>query len=246
MRGFIGILFLALTFLGCNSEEGLDCFKKQGTQTTKVIFVEGFTKINISEGIELTVKQADEQTVKVVAGKNLINDIKLEVIEGELKVTDENGCEILRNTSIAHIYVSTPSLEKIYSSSQFSIYSDGVLTFPELTLESGIIEDTSASIFELEIDNDILRINDNVSSVFRIKGKTNQLGVNFWGANGRLEAENLQAAEVYINHRSTNDMIVYPVEKVSGSIRSTGNLVLKNIPPIIDVEQLYTGHIVYP
>lgn len=232
--------------LGCNSEEGPDCFKKQGKQVTKQIEVEQFNKINISEGIELIVKQSAEQRVQVTAGENLINDISFEVADGELKIKDENGCGMFRDTSVAKVLVSTPVLEKIYSASQFYIYSDGILTFPGLILETGNDEETASSLFEMQIENESLTINDNVSSVFKISGSTENFQVNFWGANGRLEAGALTANKINVFHRSTNDMIVSPIEEISGTIYSTGNLVLKNVPPVIEVEQLYSGHIVYP
>jgi len=232
--------------LGCNSEEGSDCFKKQGKQLTKQIDIEEFNKISISEGIELTVRQSAEQTAQVTAGENLINDISFEVVDGELKITDENGCGMFRDTSIAKVSVSTPVLEKIYSASQFTVRSDGILAFPDLTLESGIDEETASTLFEMQVENESLTINDNVSSVFKISGATENLIINFWGANGRLEAQNLEANHVKVFHRSTNDMIVKPLESVSGTLYSTGNLVLKNVPPVIEVEQLYTGHVVYP
>lgn len=246
MKGF-GILFLVLIyFSGCNSEEGSDCFKKQGEQITEVILLENFTKINISKGIELIVKQSDEQMVTVTAGKNLINDINFEVVNGELFVTDNNGCDMFRNVSIAKVYVSTPVLEKIYSASQFSIKSEGVLRFPNLTLESGIVsEDVPSSVFEMEIENESVTVNDNVSSVFKLKGKTDVLNVNFFGSSGRLEAENLISKEINVFHRSTNDMIVFPTGKISGTLYSTGNLVLKNVPQIVEVETLYSGQVVY-
>lgn len=242
----IVFIFLSFLILNCNSEGGPDCFKSQGDLETQEISVEEFSKINISKGIELVVKEDLEQTVKVTMGENLINDIQFEVIDGELKITNENGCEMLRNYHSAKVYITTPVLEKIYSASQYSIQSDGVLRFPELTLESGIIEDTPASVFEMQIENEKLTVNDNISSVFKITGSSNKLEINFWGSNGRFEGENFIVEDVYVNHRSTNDIIVFPVQSVSGVIRSTGNLVLKNLPPIVEVEQLYTGHIVYP
>ena len=242
----IVFIFLSFLILNCNSEGGPDCLKSQGDLETQEISVEEFSKINISKGIELVVKEDLEQTVKVTMGENLINDIQFEVIDGELKITNENGCEMLRNYHSAKVYVSTPVLEKIYSASQYSIQSDGVLRFPELTLESGIIEDTPSSVFEMQIENERLIVNDNISSVFKISGSSDKLEINFWGSNGRFEGENFIVNEVFVNHRSTNDIIVFPVQSVSGVIRSTGNLVLKNLPPIVEVEQLYTGHIVYP
>lgn len=238
--------FLSILILSCNSEEGSDCFKKQGEKITEVVSVENFSKINISKGIELIVKQSDEQIITITAGKNLIHDINFEVVDGELFVTDKNGCDMFRNLSIVKVYVSTPVLEKIYSASQFSIKSDGVLRFPNLTLESGIVsEDVPSSVFEMEIENESVTVNDNVSSVFKLKGTTNQLTVNFWGSNGRLEAENLISKEINVFHRSTNDMILFPTEKVSGTLYSTGNLVLKNTPPIVEVEMLYSGQVLY-
>ncbi|SMC31630.1 head GIN domain-containing protein [Moheibacter sediminis] len=247
MKG-IGFLFLIIfCFSGCNSEEGSDCFKKQGEQITEVISVENFSKIHISKGVELIIKESDQQKVTVTAGKNLISNVTFEVINGELFVKDNSGCHMFRNVSIAKVYVSTPVLEKIYSASQFSIHSEGMLHFPDLTLESGTLsEDVPSSVFDLEINNQNLTIHENVSSVFKIKGNTENLNVNFWGSNGRLEAQNLIAKKINVFHRSTNDMIVYPTEKISGTLYSTGNLVLKNFPPIVNVEQLYTGQVVYP
>src|SRR5690554_3338177 len=139
-----GILFLLFIFCfwNCNSEEGLDCFKKQGNVIIQTIEVENFTKITISKGIELFVKQSNEQSVKVKMGENLIGDILFEIIDNELKITDKNGCELLRNYHPAQVFIETPVLEKIYSASQYSIHSEGVLTFPELILESGIQNDT--------------------------------------------------------------------------------------------------------
>lgn len=245
MKFYLYLIF-SILISGCNSEDGSDCFKAEGELETREIPVGEFSKINISTGIELVVKESEEQLVRVTMGKNLINDIQFEVMDGELKITNENGCEMLRNYHSAKVFVSTPVLEKIYSSSQYSIQSDGILTFPELTLESGIIEDTPASVFEMQIENEILKVNDNISSVFKISGHSEKLEINFWGSNGRFEGENFLVDDVYVNHRSTNDIITYPIHSVKGMIRSTGNLVLKNVPPIVDVEQIYTGHIIYP
>lgn len=246
MKNYLYLIISVLIF-ACNGEDGPDCFKKQGKQITKQIELEHFSKINISEGIELIVSESNEQKVTLTAGENLINDIDFHVNEGELFIRDENGCGMLRNISVAKIHVAVPLLEKIYSSSQFSVRSEGILHFPQITLESGIlVEDSPATVFDIEINNEAITVNDNVSSVFKLKGNTHILNVNFWGANGRLEAENLFAQEISVFHRSTNDIIVHPIEKVSGTLYSTGNLVLKNVPPVIEVEQLYTGTIVYP
>lgn len=245
MKKLIYILSFVLIW-SCESESGMDCFKSQGKSKTELILVDEFNKVNISEGIKLIIKQTDEQKVKLIYGENLIDNVSFEVIDNELFIKENSNCGILRNYHSAKVYIEIPHLNKIYSASQYSVKSDGVLTFPTLTLESGIIDETAYSEFDLWIENLELNINSNVSSVYKIKGETQQLSVNFWASNVRLEAEHLKAQKIHFFHRSSNDMIVFPVLEITGKLLSTGDLVLKNTPEHIDIEQLYTGRVVYP
>lgn len=242
------LFFLLFIFClgGCELQDVSDCFKKQGDKITLEVELDGFSKISISKGIELFIKQAEKQEIKVKTGENFIKDIKFEIIDNELRITDKNACEMLRNYHATQVFIETPVLEKVYSASQYSVHSKGVLTFPNLILESGLHEDTPSSVFEMEIENESLKINNNVSSVFKIKGQTHHLEINFWSSNGRFEGDSLMAQKVSIFHRSSNDMFVFPIQEIKGTIAGTGNLVLKNVPPVIEVEQLYSGHIVYP
>lgn len=241
------LLIIPLLLICCNSESGSDCFKKQGDLQTEQIATEYFTKIDISTGIELVVEQSDSLSVTLEAGKNLIGDIDFEVADGELRVVNRNGCGILRNYHPARVYVKLPELVKIHSGSQYPVRSQGILGFDELLLESGVTVDGQPSaLFELKIDNRKLKISDNASSVFRISGSTADLDVSFWSGSGRLEAAELITDEVHFYHRSSNDMIVFPISHASGTLAGTGNLVLKHMPGTLEVEQLYTGHVVYP
>ncbi|HLS29390.1 MAG TPA: DUF2807 domain-containing protein [Flavobacteriaceae bacterium] len=241
---FLGTIFFLLQ--ACNMESGLDCFKKQGEIITESVKVDSFSKVNISPGIELIVKQTETQSVKIEVGKNFRNDITWEVIDQELILEDESNCQMLRNYHPTKVYVNTPDLNSIYSSSQYNISSDGILRFPELRMESGLSEETSSGIWEMHIENQRIIIEDNVSAVYRIQGETEDLGIWFWGQNGRFEGAALKADEVSFYQRSANDMIVFPIHKITGALWSTGNVVLKNVPPEIDVEQHLSGHLVYP
>ena len=40
-------------------------------------------------------------------------------------------------------------------------------------------------------------------------------------------------------------MFVYPIQKIEGTIFATGNVVLKNVPPIVDVEEVFRGRLIY-
>lgn len=240
------VLFLfALAIFSCDSENANECIKTSGTSIRKEITAGNFNRINISEGIELVIKQGPVTKVVIETGENLLNGITAEVQDEELFLRNSIGCNWVRDYNTTKIYVTTPTLENIYSSSQFGVKSDGILSFPVLTLQSGMFSDTASGTFELEVNCNSLTIEDNRSSYFKISGNTSGLSVNFYDGNSRFEGANLTANEVSIFHRSSNDIIVKPMNKISGTIYSTGNVILMNTPPIVEVIQLYQGHMVY-
>jgi hypothetical protein len=69
--------------------------------------------------------------------------------------------------------------------------------------------------------------------------------LNFYFGNGRLYGEELAVENIKIFHRGSNDMLVNPIQKIEGTIYATGNVILKNVPPIVYVDEVYTGRIIY-
>lgn len=238
-------LFL-ITLFSCDSESANDCFQTSGTEITKEFEVENFQRINISQGIELIIKEGSETKVEVTSGQNLIAGITAEVVDGQLFLRNSNGCNWVRDYNTTKVLVTTPTLLNVYSSSQFAVKSDGVLNFPVLTLQSGMFSNTASGTFELNVNCGSLTIEDNEASFFKISGNTDYLSVNFYDGNARFDGSDLIASDVFCFQRSANDIIVNPISKISGTIYSTGNIILKNTPPTIDVTRLYQGHLVYP
>jgi hypothetical protein len=147
--------------------------------------------------------------------------------------------------------VTTPTLEEIYSKTERNISSDGVLTFPVLkvySLDKAGDGDSGAGTgdFILNVDNDYLHIESNNVSRFFLSGHTNEANLYFSFGDGRIEAKDLIAQSITVYHRGSNDMIVHPVQSITGLLNSTGNLILTNVPPIVDLQQLYYGHVIYP
>lgn len=235
-----------MLLFSCDSENANDCFQTSGEIISKEISVENFNKINISEGIELIIKEGTDTKVVIESGQNLLSGITAEVADGKLFLRNSNGCNFVHDYNNTKVYVTTPTLENVYSSSQFAVKSEEILNFPLLSLQSGMFSNTASGTFELEVNCENLTIEDNKSTFFKISGKATNLSINFYDGNARFDGSNLIANEVLFFQRSSNDIIVYPINKISGTIYSTGNIVLKNTPPTIEVTQLYQGHLVYP
>jgi hypothetical protein len=243
------LYILAVIFLfSCNSENAGDCFQKTGEIIQQEVIVSAFTKILVNRDVELIIKQGIEQKVVIETGKNLMNDVEALVIDNKLIITDNNTCNYVRSYGITKVYVTSPNITEIRSSTQYDISSNGVLTYPSLTLLSedfNVPDSFTNGNFKLEVDNNYLNITfNNISNGF-ISGKTNKLSVNFAAGTSRFEGQNLIAQNVILWNRSSNDMIVNPQLSIKGKISGTGNVISLTKPVIIEVEEQYKGRLIF-
>ena len=212
------------------------------------IVVNPFESILVNRDIELIIKEGLDYEVIVETGKNLLNDVKAIVVGNELQLTDNNDCNYVRGYGITKVYVTAPNIKEIRNSSQYKISSNGILTYPDLTL---ISEDFNApgsftvGDFRLQTNNDKLSVISNNISSFNISGNVNNLFIGFYAGAGRFEGENLVAQNVDVFHRGSNDMIVNPQISLTGILNGTGNLISVNQPPTVNVEALYIGELIF-
>ncbi len=241
--------YLVLLFLfTCNSEDANDCFQTSGNIIQETVDVVSFERILVNRDIELIIKEGPDYKVTIETGENLINDVKVEIIGNQLVLTDNNSCNFVRDYGITKIYVEAPNLKEIRSSTQYDISSDGVLNYNALQLYSedfnGGSEFTMGD-FRLNVASQNINISSNNLSFFYMEGTTTNLFVGFYSGSGRFEGENLIAENVVVYHRSTNDMVVNPQVSLTGELRGVGNLISVNEPPVIDVERIYTGQLIF-
>lgn len=237
-------LTIVLLFVSCDSEIIPGCYREPGATITRIDAVAEFNQINIGEGINLIVKQGVTSEVKVETGENIIEEITTEAIDGVLYIKNNLKCS-LGTTVPARVTVTAPDIIKIYSSSQYDVISEGVLNFPNLNLQQGLFGKTASNIFDLNVNCQNLVVENNNTTIFRIKGDANSLSVSFYAGDSRFEGANLTVQDVFIFQRSSNDMILKPSNKIEGNIYSNGNVILLNQPPIVNVTEHYTGHIIY-
>ncbi|MBO6879196.1 head GIN domain-containing protein [Winogradskyella sp.] len=242
------IYICVFLMFACNSEDANDCLQTSGNIIQQEVEVLDFERILVNRDIELIISEASDYKVTIETGENLLNDVKAEVIDNRLVLTDGNTCNYVRDYGITKIYVEAPNLTEIRNSSQYEVSSNGNLTYPNLNL---ISEDFNENVeftvgdFRLTLNSDELNIISNNISSFYIDGNVTDLFVGFFAGSGRFEGENLVAQNIEINHRGSNDMIVNPIQSLTGELRGTGNVIAVNQPPIVDVERIYTGQLIF-
>ncbi|WP_405383832.1 head GIN domain-containing protein [Maribacter sp. LLG6340-A2] len=243
------MLVLLFICISCDSENASDCFQSTGDIVREEVMVDNFTAITVFENITLVIKQGDTQKVEIETGENLRNEVSAVVEDGRLLLTDTNDCNYVRDYATTTVYVTTPNLISIRSSTGFPIRSDGVLAFDSLSLLSESFNvpeaETTDGEFNLEVAVTSLSLTVNGIAYFKLKGTAESLSINIAAGDSRIEAEELVAERVAINHRGSNDILVNPQQSLTGVLRGTGDLQSYNRPATVEVEELYNGRLIF-
>lgn len=241
-------VLIILTVFACNSENANDCFQTSGNSIQTEVAVSDFERILVNRDVELIIKEAVEYKVIIETGENLINDVQVKVLGNQLILTDNNNCNYVRDYGITKIYVEAPNLTEIRTSSQYEISSDGILNYNALTLLS---EDFSGESqftvgdFRLAVNSETLNVVSNNISSFYLEGTVTNFFAGFYAGSGRLESENLIAQNIDVFHRGSNDMHINPQQSLTGELRGTGDVLATNQPSVVDVQQFYTGQLIF-
>lgn len=241
-------LLVLVLFWSCDSENANDCFQQSGASVIQEMSLPSFTKIRVNRDVSLVLKEGATQAVFVETGENLLNDVELTVNGDWLTITDKNSCNFLRDYNLTKVYVTVPNLEEILSATQFQITSEGVLNFDVLKVTSENFSDTSVNaVGEVHLNLNAQSVNvvgNNLTS-FAFTGVTEDLNVSFASGDGVFNARDLVANKVTVFHRGTNSITVNPIQELSAELRSTGDLIVVNVPPITHIEELYTGEVIF-
>lgn len=234
------LVLLAGISIGCNSEDAGNCLQTAGDITQVEVEVDPFTKITVHRRVALEIKEGPIQKVVVETGHNLQPDIDLQVTDNELIIRNHNDCNFFRDYGITKVYVTVPNLTLIRNASELDITSNGVLTFPDLSLRSVGQKNIFLAVgdWHLNIRNEKVRIWSNGIANFYMEGTTNLLDLVFSDGDTRFEGQNFHAKKILAKNVSSNDMLLFPTEEISGTIHSTGDIILYNVPPIMNVQEL--------
>lgn len=244
-------ILLVICCLGCNSENAWDCFQTTGDIVRQEYEIDEFNKIIIWNRVQLFISQGNLFKVEVETGENLLNEVRVRVEDSILKVSDRNSCNFTRDYDVTKVFVTFPkdSLE-IRNSSGLTVTGQGPISFEKLVLisEDRLQEDQFHIDGDFRFDNlDVtsLEIEANGISKFYLEGKATNAVFNLFDGDGRIEAADLEIFNLIILHRSTNDMIVNPINRIRGRILSLGDVRAQNRPPNVDVEELFTGRLIF-
>jgi hypothetical protein len=166
-----------------------------------------------------------------------------------LVVRNDNKCNLFRDYGLTTFYITVPDLTEIRSSTGLVVQSDGVLPFESLDLYSESFNSpatgTTDGSFDLELAVQSLRVVANGLAYFRIRGAAVEASLAIAAGDSRIEADELAAQYITVDHRGSNDLHVKPQSALRGVIRGTGDVVSFNRPDTVEVDILYKGRLLF-
>ncbi len=192
MKKLLVFGLIVLLFSNCKKTNERTCWKSAGEQTTKIIPVTAFEKLELYEHIKYTLIQDSLDFIEIKAGKNIIDLIDISSINSILRIENLNRCNFLgyQKRKVA-VEIHIRNLKEIYFKGTDSLVNIGILNLNNLNVE---IEDGAGSIdFHLNAN----RLNFYIPhgwGDFKVKGFTKFFKVNIDGS-GYFDTQKLQVQD---------------------------------------------------
>ncbi|MBA3681080.1 MAG: DUF2807 domain-containing protein [Bacteroidetes bacterium] len=206
----------------------MDCFRSNGAEITDSRTPGQFTIIKVYDKIDLNISKGTEFKVDVVAGKNIIKNIKTNVSDGILSIDNNNRCNFVRGYKRnITVNVTLPYLVRVEN------HGVGTTVFSEDFAQDTIhvLAENSGDIYLNGTFNQIKTSSHGNGDIY-LNGVCNTLFVYTYGTN-LLKGENLTVnTYVFVESISIGDCFINAPTggKLEYNIWRSGNIYYKGNP----------------
>jgi hypothetical protein len=193
-----------------------------------------FSGIRVSTGIDVYLKQGDNQSITVEADENLHEYILTE-IEGDVLVvyTEVN----IRDAEEKKVYVTMKEVKSVKASSAGDVIGQSPVKTDEIEIDASSAGDIKLEVYAKEIEVDISSSGD-----VTLKGETDVLEADLSSA-GNLNAVELKVREAEVNVSSAGDADINVSEKLQARASSAGDVHYTGNPKYVDAHSSSAGSI---
>ena len=228
------IAFIILGITSCTHAQFWKSVTGHGNVVTKERKTDSFTGLKVSSGINVYLKQGNNETVSVEADENLHEYILTEVRGGVLNVYSEYS---IREAERKRVYVTMKEVNSVKTTSAGDVFGETPINSDRLELSA-----SSAGDIKLEVHAKNTNIDISSSGDITISGETDMLRADLSSA-GDLNAFDLKAREADVSASSAGDADVSVSERITARASSAGDINYKGDPKYVDAHSSSAGGI---
>jgi hypothetical protein len=228
----VAIIILAVT--SCVNGQFWKSVEGHGHVVSKERKTDSFSGLKVSSGIDVYLKQGDNETVTVEADENLQEYILTEVRGGVLNVYSEYN---IRDAERKRVYVTMKEVNSVKTTSAGDVYGETPINSDRLELSA-----SSAGNIKLEVNAKKIDLDISSSGDISLTGETDMLRADLSSA-GDLKAYDLKAREADVSVSSAGDADVNVSERITARASSAGDVNYKGDPKYVDAHSSSAGGI---
>jgi hypothetical protein len=228
------IALLILVISSCTSAQSWRTVYGNKKVVTKERKTDSFTGIKVSSGIDVYLKQGNNEAISVEADENLHEYIITEVRGGILDVYSEYN---IRDAERKRVYVTIKEVNSVRTTSAGDVFGETPINSDRLELSASSAGDIKLEVKAKNIDIDISSSGD-----MTLSGETDMLKADLSSA-GDLNAYDLIAREADVSVSSAGDADIYATEKITARASSAGDVNYKGDPKYVDAHSSSAGGI---
>ena len=229
---FLTIIIIILSISACTQAQFWKTVYGNKKVVTKERKTESFTGVKVSAGIDVYLKQGNNEAVSVEADENLQEYILTEVRGGVLNVYSEYN---IRDAERKRVYVTMKEVNSIKTTSAGDVIGETPIKSDRLELSA-----SSAGDIKLEVTAKDISIDISSSGDITLSGETDGLKADLSSA-GDLKAYDLKAREADVSVSSAGDADVNVSEKIIARASSAGDVNYKGDPKYVDAHSSSAG-----
>jgi hypothetical protein len=231
------ILTIAITILSisaCSQAQIRPTVRGNGDVVTKERNTESFTGVRVSSGIDVYIKQGNNESMSVEADENLHEYIITEVRGGVLNVyTDAN----IREAERKRVYVTMKEVKSVKTSSAGDVVGQTPVKTDRLELSASSAGDIKLEVYAKEID-----LNISSSGDMTLSGEADILNGDLSSA-GDLNAYELIVKEADLSASSAGNADINVTDRIRARASSAGDINYMGNPKYIDAHSSSAGSI---
>ena len=211
------VAIISLLFVSCNAKinfnDGIDGNGNVKTQNRTIS--EKFTKIESSRGLDVTVEQAPDVVIQIIADENLLKHIITKVENGTLIVTTDTD---MNDFESRKVIIKMPKIEALSTDSGASLTVVNTIKGTNLKLLSD-----SGSELLISAEYDFIQADCDSGSQQKIKGKALNFNVNA-DSGSSIEAQNLLSNTITASADSGSSIKVQPLVNLNANADSGASI----------------------
>ena len=195
---------------------------------------QSFNAIKASQGLEVYITQGNEESIVIEADENLLELIKTEVKDNELRIYAEKN---IGYAASKKIMVTFKDVSKITSTSGSDVISTNTITTDYLELNT-----SSGSDMKLTVNTSTLHCDSSSGSDLKLSGNTEKLVADA-SSGSDIRASELIAISSQVKATSGADITVNTAKELTADANSGGDIKYYGNPDKVHKTDSHSGSI---